>query len=122
VRSVLILGRDVMKNDGFRSMSTDELWALHERVASELTQRIVTEKATLEDRLRMLRSSDQAANPDRSRRPYPKVLPKYRNPKNPGETWSGRGKRPRWLAKRLGAGSKLDDFLINRPGRKRRQT
>jgi DNA-binding protein H-NS len=110
-----------MKSDGFRSMSTDELWAFHERVASELTQRIVTEKATLEERLRKLQSPGEDAKPERDRRPYPKVLPKYRNPKNPGETWSGRGKRPRWLAKRLGAGSNLDDFLINRPGRKRRR-
>ncbi|WP_027578184.1 H-NS histone family protein [Bradyrhizobium sp. Ai1a-2] len=109
-----------MKSNGFRSMSTDALWRLHEKVAAELTQRMITEKATLEDRLRKLRSSDETAKPDRSRRPYPKVVPKYRNPKNPGETWSGRGKQPRWLAKRLGAGSKLDDFLINRPGRRRR--
>jgi DNA-binding protein H-NS len=109
-----------MKSGGFRSMSTDALWALHERVASELTQRMVTEKATLEERLRQLRAPSQAAKPDRSRRPYPKVFPKYRNPKNPAETWSGRGKQPRWLATRLGAGSKLDDFLINRPRSKRR--
>ena len=110
-----------MKSDGFRSMSTDELWTLHERVASELTQRIVTEKATLEERLRKLQSPGEAAKPDGGRRPYPKVFPKYRNPKNPSETWSGRGKRPRWLEKRLGTGSKLDDFLINRPTRKRRR-
>ncbi|MGX9427421.1 MULTISPECIES: H-NS histone family protein [Bradyrhizobium] len=110
-----------MKNNGFRSMSTDQLWALHERVAAELTQRIITEKATLEDRLSKLQSPGEAAKPDRSRRPYPKVLPKYRNPKNPGETWSGRGKQPLWLAKRLGTGSKLDDFLIDRPGRRKRR-
>src|SRR5690242_11232268 len=102
-----------MKRNGIQSLSTDELWALHEQVAAELTRRIITEKATLEDRLRKLQSPSEAAKPNRSRRPYPKVLPKYRNPKNPDETWSGRGKRPLWLAKRLGAGSKLDDFLID---------
>ena len=41
-----------------------------------------------------------------------KVAPKYRNPGNPAETWSGRGKQPRWLAALTGAGRKLDDFLI----------
>jgi DNA-binding protein H-NS len=46
------------------------------------------------------------------RRPYPKVEPKYRNPNNPTETWSGRGKTPRWLSKLIGAGKKLDDFSI----------
>ena len=27
-----------------------------------------------------------------------KVAPKYRNPANPKETWTGRGMQPRWLA------------------------
>ena len=41
-----------------------------------------------------------------------KVAPKYRNPSNPKETWTGRGKQPRWLAAETGKGRKLDDFLI----------
>lgn len=41
-----------------------------------------------------------------------KVAPKYRNPANSTETWSGRGKRPRWLASELTAGKKLEDFAI----------
>jgi H-NS histone family len=44
------------------------------------------------------------------RRPYPKV-PKYQNPAQPSETWSGRGK-PRWLAPRLSAGKKIDYFRV----------
>ena len=35
-----------------------------------------------------------------------------RNPADPSETWSGRGKTPRWLSKLLTSGKKLDDFLI----------
>ncbi|WP_080413059.1 H-NS family nucleoid-associated regulatory protein [Burkholderia ubonensis] len=35
--------------------------------------------------------------------------PKYRNPMT-GETWSGRGRAPKWMA-----GKERDDFLINRP-------
>ena len=41
-----------------------------------------------------------------------KVAPKYRNPANAAETWSGRGKQPRWLAAETGKGRKLEDFLI----------
>lgn len=41
-----------------------------------------------------------------------KVAPKYRNPENPAETWSGRGKQPRWLQAQTGNGRALDDFLI----------
>jgi len=41
-----------------------------------------------------------------------KVAPKYRNPDNANETWSGRGKQPRWLQAHTSAGRALDDFLI----------
>ena len=41
------------------------------------------------------------------------VSAKYRNPKNPEETWSGRGRKPRWLVVAMtSVGAKLDDFLI----------
>ncbi|RDZ27101.1 H-NS family nucleoid-associated regulatory protein [Lysobacter silvisoli] len=48
----------------------------------------------------------------KARKPLGKVAPKYRNPANTGETWTGRGKQPRWLAAYTGAGRKLDEFLI----------
>jgi len=41
-----------------------------------------------------------------------KVAPKYRNPANGKETWTGRGKQPRWLAAETGKGKKLEEFLI----------
>lgn len=41
-----------------------------------------------------------------------KVAPKYRNPENPAETWTGRGKQPRWLAAYTGQGRSADEFLI----------
>ncbi len=43
-----------------------------------------------------------------------KVAPKYRNPANPDETWTGRGKQPRWLAELTGKGAKVEDFLITK--------
>ena len=42
-----------------------------------------------------------------------KVAPKYRNPENPKETWSGRGMQPRWLAEQVKRGKSAADFLIN---------
>ncbi|MGO1072264.1 H-NS histone family protein [Lysobacter sp. CA199] len=48
----------------------------------------------------------------KARKPLGKVAPKYRNPANTGETWTGRGKQPRWLAAYTAAGKKLEDFLI----------
>ena len=40
------------------------------------------------------------------------MAPKYRNPENPAETWSGRGLKPRWMAGAIKGGKKLDDFAI----------
>lgn len=41
-----------------------------------------------------------------------KVAPKYRNPANPAQTWSGRGKRPHWFSDALKAGKKEKDLAI----------
>lgn len=41
-----------------------------------------------------------------------KIAPKYRNPDNPSETWSGRGQYPRWMSAAIAAGRKPEDFLI----------
>jgi DNA-binding protein H-NS len=48
-----------------------------------------------------------------------KVPPKYRGPS--GETWAGRGARPRWLVAAMKGGKKIDDFLIDRSARKGRR-
>ncbi len=48
----------------------------------------------------------------KARKPLGKVAPKYRNPGNAAETWTGRGKQPRWLAAETGQGRKLEEFLI----------
>lgn len=41
--------------------------------------------------------------------------PKYRDSAKPENTWAGRGKQPLWLKKKLEAGEKLEDFLIEPP-------
>jgi len=48
-----------------------------------------------------------------------KVPPRYRGPS--GETWAGRGARPRWLVAAIKGGKKLDDFLIDKSARKGRK-
>jgi DNA-binding protein H-NS len=115
-----------MKRNDLESMPVDELWSLHEFVASLLTRKISAKKARLDEQLRQL---DLGGVPhhvegmSRARRPYPQVFPKYSNPARPSETWAGRGKQPRWLTAQLRAGKKLDDFRIQAlPERSRRST
>jgi DNA-binding protein H-NS len=46
------------------------------------------------------------------KKPRGKVAPKYKNPANGAETWTGRGRQPRWVADALNGGKSLDDLLI----------
>lgn len=41
-----------------------------------------------------------------------KVAAKFRNPKNPEETWTGRGRQPKWLVAELARGRSLTSFKI----------
>ena len=112
-----------MNRNDFKSMSTDELWALHEEIATRLAAALTAEKSVLENRLRQLQrgiesqhatrdAKSSATKSSTGRRPYPAVVPKYRNPERPSETWAGRGKKPRWLAAQLKSGKRIDDFRI----------
>ena len=49
-----------------------------------------------------------------------KVPPKYRSAS--GETWAGRGARPRWLVAAIKGGKKIDDFLIDKSARRKRRS
>ena len=40
------------------------------------------------------------------------VAPKYANPADPTMTWTGRGRKPRWVQDNLKGGKQLDDLLI----------
>jgi DNA-binding protein H-NS len=41
-----------------------------------------------------------------------KGMPKYANPANPDQTWTGRGRQPGWVKEALGKGKSLDDLAI----------
>jgi DNA-binding protein H-NS len=78
-------------------MSVEELWLLRDEIIQALRRRITQEKRELERRLALLHSNLPAKTVASSaqHRPHPKVVSKYRNPAEPVETWSGRGKRPK---------------------------
>ncbi len=40
------------------------------------------------------------------------VAAKFANPDDPSETWTGRGRKPRWLTAKLQEGAKMEKFLI----------
>src|SRR5262245_7822555 len=107
-----------MKGKDLAQMGTDDLWSLHLEVVQLLQDRIKVEKQALEERLRILNAPVSKVTLS-ERRSYPPVLPKYRNPDRPSETWSGRGKQPRWMMALLKSGKRMDDFTIKKTVNKR---
>jgi DNA-binding protein H-NS len=103
-----------MKGIDSKSMSINELWALHEEIASILSTKMKAEKLKLEKWLVEL-GHGLGETLVRQRRPYPKVHLKFRNPQPPHETWSGRGRRPRWVNELLKAGRAMEDLRIQLP-------
>ena len=120
-------GRGMLtKKIDLEAMSVDDLWSLHEQISQLLSARITSEKRELEKRLAVLNrggrvieggDAPQSYNANgKARRSYPRVFPKYRNPQTPSETWSGRGKQPRWLVAAIKTGRKIEDFRIGEIG------
>jgi DNA-binding protein H-NS len=47
-----------------------------------------------------------------AKKPKKAVAPRYRNPNNPEETWTGRGISPRWVSALQAQGISLEKLLI----------
>lgn len=99
-----------MKRSHLYTMSTDQLWAVHQEITAMLAKKIALEKSVLQDRLRQLNQGRYVKRAQR--RPYPTVFPKYQNPDDPTQTWAGRGKQPRWLTAQLRSGKRIDEFRM----------
>jgi DNA-binding protein H-NS len=76
---------------------------------TQIDKRLLELRAELEKQLAALSPSKRKAGSALRGR---KVPPKYRSAK--GETWAGRGARPKWMVAALKKGRKMEDFLIKR--------
>jgi DNA-binding protein H-NS len=108
-----------MKKFALELMPVDDLWSLYEQISEILSARITSKKRELENRLAVIRGGRDvfkqrdasSSENSKARRKYPRVVPKYLNPLT-SETWSGRGKRPRWLVAAIKTGHKVEDLKI----------
>ena len=63
--------------------------------------------------LELMGEAPTPAQEDKPRRSGGVMPPKYRNPENPLQVWSGRGKRPNWVIQHLdNPDNSMDDLLI----------
>lgn len=96
-------------------MSLDELKKLKkdvEKAIDSFEERRKAEVAAELDALARERGytlADLSTAPRRRKKPVP---PKYRHPENSEITWSGRGRKPKWVVEALNKGKSLDDLKI----------
>lgn len=104
------------------SMSLEDLRALRTQldkaISSYETRRRKEALAAAEKAAREMgfSLSDLTGAAGRGRRgggaaPAGESQPKYAHPEDPSQTWSGRGRRPRWVTEQIGAGKSLEDLL-----------
>jgi len=100
------------------SMSVDALLKLRDEIGDVLDRKAKDLQKQLSRLSGLAASGGSASGRSEGKRGRKgrKVPAKYRGAR--GETWSGRGLRPRWLTAALKEGKKLDDFLIDKRGRK----
>ena len=104
-----------MKDAQLEKLTLKELTDLRERVAKMIVHKQDTEKASLKDEL-IQRALDAGFNiVDLLPAGRKSVKSKgssgalYRNPEDPTSTWSGRGRKPKWLSE---AGGDIERFRV----------
>jgi DNA-binding protein H-NS len=97
------------------SMSFEDLIELRGTLEQMISRKAMSAKRELQDKLAALESLTDSSNGQKKRRGVlsgTKVAPKYRNPKDRSQTWSGRGRTPLWLQAMIKQGHKVDEFAI----------
>jgi len=106
----------------FHQMPEGEIHEVIARADAELDRRRQLKISEVRNQIKSLAASvglnpEDLCDAKSARNPRGKAKParaiRFRNTANPAETWSGRGKRPRWLAQALTEGASLDTFRVN---------
>jgi len=84
-----------------------------DKVLAKVQKLLKAEGMTLEDLLGKT-PARTAGKRKAVSKPRGKVAPKYRNPKNTAEMWTGRGRQPRWVAAFIKSGGKIEQLLIKK--------
>jgi DNA-binding protein H-NS len=101
-----------MRDSQLAKMSLKELVALEAKIKVAIDEKRVSERHKLKAKMEELaQASGFTVDEVFGRRGKgSKVAPKYRNPKDSSQTWTGRGRRPNWIVE---AGGDMKRFLIS---------
>ena len=97
-----------MAKPSLSSMNVEALMSLRDQVNKRLQEC----RSELEKQLAAIPCQPKGKPSGKSSLKGKKVPPKYRSPS--GETWAGRGQRPKWMVEALKKGKKMESFLIKR--------
>lgn len=107
------------KITGLDKASLAELKDLRTRVEQAIAERQISERASLREKMMAMATEagfsidelvgGKPAGKAGTRAP---VAIKYRNPKDPTQTWTGRGRPPLWMVALMKKGAKKESFLI----------
>jgi DNA-binding protein H-NS len=97
-----------------KTMSIAKLQDLRGKVDAAIAEKVTARRKELEAELSGLHHIDGHRSGKAGSRGGPRgpVAPKYRNPRDPSQTWAGRGLQPLWLKAAIKSGKKLESFLI----------
>jgi DNA-binding protein H-NS len=108
------------------NMDLDELKSLQKDVAKAVTSYEERKKSEareqLEQQAKELGFNLNELTGGKTKAKRAPALPKYANPENPADTWSGRGRKPKWLEEALANGHELEEFLIDKPASGKKAT
>lgn len=98
------------------NLSLKELKDLQSKVAKAITGYEDRQKkealAKLEEKAREMGYSLSELTGAAPRKKRSLSAPKYANPDNPSETWTGRGRKPKWMVAAIKAGKSPEDLAI----------
>jgi DNA-binding protein H-NS len=104
------------RSKNIENMSVAELDAMQARIEKAKAEKQTSERAALKEKMAEMAAKagfDLRDLFDGRRKGKGSVEVKYRDPNNAANTWTGRGRMPRWLtAATKGGKAKREDFLI----------
>jgi DNA-binding protein H-NS len=103
------------KMNGLDKMSLAKLKELRARVDKVIADRESAERTQLRKKVEEMAAAAGLSLADligQAPRKGRSVAVKYRNPKDASQTWTGRGRPPRWFADAMKKGAKKESFLV----------
>ena len=99
-----------------KKLSRADLLKLQNDISKEIDSRAEADKNETRKKLEVLAaeagfSIEELFGTQPTKKRAPAKI-KYRDPKNPENAWSGRGRMPRWLSAAVDKGKKKEDFAV----------